>query len=38
MDKCCYCGKWMSIMETNVGKNDEDLCNECFETLTKASK
>lgn len=20
----------MSVMETNVGKNDEDLCNECF--------
>lgn len=31
MDRCHRCYKWMSIMETNVGVNDEDLCNECFE-------
>ncbi|WP_276307600.1 hypothetical protein [Bacillus pseudomycoides] len=31
MDRCFVCGKWMSVMETNVGKHDEDLCNKCFE-------
>ncbi|MET3203113.1 UNVERIFIED_ORG: hypothetical protein ABID75_006099 [Bacillus proteolyticus] len=30
MDRCFACGTWMSVMETNVGDNDEDLCNACF--------
>lgn len=30
MDRCEHCLKYISIMETNVGKNDEDLCNDCF--------
>ena len=24
------CRKYISVMETNVGKYNEDLCNECF--------